>query len=133
MHHVAVTYDGASDANDPVLYVDGVSQTLTQLSNPAGTLVDDSGPNLLAGETGGGLLDLDGAEQNVGYASGIWTAAQVNLHRWHGRIGGPVAVLHPMYTTKTANEGTATADISATGTTVISRIPRCSRPGCGVF
>lgn len=36
-HHVAVTYDTGSTANVPIMYLDGVSQTLTTLSNPTGT------------------------------------------------------------------------------------------------
>jgi len=35
-HHISVSYDGGSTANDPVMYVDGVSQTVTETSTPAG-------------------------------------------------------------------------------------------------
>lgn len=36
--HILVTYDGGSSANDPLAYVDGVSQTVTEATGPSGTL-----------------------------------------------------------------------------------------------
>ncbi len=35
-HHVMVTYDSTNFANDPSIWVDGVSQTVTETSTPAG-------------------------------------------------------------------------------------------------
>jgi hypothetical protein len=35
--HVVVAYDGTSDANDPVMYLNGVSQSVTEVLTPAGT------------------------------------------------------------------------------------------------
>lgn len=37
-HNIVVVYDGGSTANNPVIYIDGVSQTVTRTSAPAGTL-----------------------------------------------------------------------------------------------
>jgi Concanavalin A-like lectin/glucanases superfamily len=36
-HHLLVTYDRALTSNVPVIYVDGVAQTLTTLTSPSGT------------------------------------------------------------------------------------------------
>lgn len=36
-HHFAVTYDNSSTANDPILYVDGSSVTVTEVTTPSGT------------------------------------------------------------------------------------------------
>jgi hypothetical protein len=40
--HFLVTYDSGSTTNDPVMYLDGVSQTVTQIANPAGTIVNSA-------------------------------------------------------------------------------------------
>lgn len=134
-HHVVVVYDGGSTLNDPTIYIDGVSQTIAESSAPSGTLGSDAAQSLLIGENGAGAADLNGAVQHLTYASGLWTAAQVNMHRWWGRVGGSVEVHHPLLTTKLTNEGTATADGTATGTTMTSlpRVERCwgSMMGCG--
>jgi len=37
-HHLAVTYDGASTSNVPLIYVDGVSQSVTTATTPVGTI-----------------------------------------------------------------------------------------------
>jgi len=38
-HHLLLTYDAGNTANDPVIYLDGVSQTVTEGYAPSGTLV----------------------------------------------------------------------------------------------
>jgi hypothetical protein len=35
-YHVAVTHDASSDTNDPLIYINGVSQTLTENQSPSG-------------------------------------------------------------------------------------------------
>jgi hypothetical protein len=37
-HHIAATYDASSTANDPIIYIDGASQVVTELTAPSGTL-----------------------------------------------------------------------------------------------
>lgn len=37
-HHFGITYDGSSTANDPLIYVDGTSVTVTETTAPSGTL-----------------------------------------------------------------------------------------------
>lgn len=130
LHHVAIVYDGGATGNAPTIYVDGASVSVTTVTSPTGTADSDAAQSLFVGETGAGTFDYDGAVQNFSYVSGLWTADQVNRAKWWGRPGGAQAVYHPMFTTKLANEGTATADATATGTAVRS-LPRVVRPGCG--
>lgn len=46
-HHIVVVYNRQLVTNDPVIYVDGVSQTATEYSTPSGTANSDAGNNLL--------------------------------------------------------------------------------------
>lgn len=39
-HHVLVTYDSGATTNDAVIYLDGASQSVTELSTPAGSLTN---------------------------------------------------------------------------------------------
>lgn len=40
--HVAVTYDKGAVGNDPIFYINGVAQTLTELAAPVGTATSDA-------------------------------------------------------------------------------------------
>lgn len=135
LHHLAVVYDGGAAANDPTVYVDGAAVTLIEDVAPSGTLESDAALSLLAGEDGAGGRDLDGAVGWLCYANALWDAAQVNRARWWGTPGGALAVYHPLVTDKLKNEGTATADATATGTAGrgIPRVERCwgALMGCG--
>jgi len=49
-HHVVVTYDSSSTSNNPKIYVDGISQTVSYYSGstiPSGTATSDSGNDLI--------------------------------------------------------------------------------------
>ncbi len=48
-HHVAVVYDNSADTNDPLIYIDGVPQTLIELDTPSGTPSSDAAINLTLG------------------------------------------------------------------------------------
>lgn len=47
--HVAVTYDRSSVSNDPVMYIDGSSKTLTQIFSSSGSPTSDAAESLLIG------------------------------------------------------------------------------------
>lgn len=51
--HVAVVYDSSSTANTPQLFINGVSVAVTQLNTPSGTLLSDSGVDLVIGNYAG--------------------------------------------------------------------------------
>jgi len=65
-HHVAITYDRSSDANDPVMYIDGVSQTVTEERTPTGTASSDAGSAALIGNNAPSTqFDFDGILEDV--------------------------------------------------------------------
>jgi hypothetical protein len=138
--HLAQVYDQGAAANDPVTYLNGTALTYATDTNPTGNPVSDAASSLFVGEACGTLGDLDGKLGHVCYNNTLWTAADVNRARWWGVApGGPstVAVWQPMWTTDLNNRGTATANGTATGTTMnnaaLPRVERCwgSMMGCG--
>lgn len=136
--HVAVVYDAGSTANVPVIYVDGVSQTVATNTAPVGTQASDATATLEIGEASNGDNDYDGRIAAWCYDNTLWDAAKVNRHRWWGCApGGPstVKVWHPFWTSDLNNRGTATANGTATGTRMASlpRVERCwaGLMGCG--
>jgi len=136
--HVAVSYDAGSVANDPVFYVDGVVQAVTENVAPVGTAVSDAAEPLDSGEIGAGS-DLDGLLGHIVYHDAILSDAEINRARWYGSpLGGPssVKVWHPLWTSDLNNRGTATANGTATGTTMDNascpRVERCHAAMMGV-
>jgi len=51
-HHCVITYDDSSASNDPIVYIDGVSVTVTETQTPAGTLRPDNAANYVWGNDG---------------------------------------------------------------------------------
>lgn len=43
-HHFAIAYDASSASNDPLIYIDGVSQTVTEIQAPSGTIAAETEP-----------------------------------------------------------------------------------------
>lgn len=137
LRHIVSSYDRSSTANNATGSIDNASVTMTEDGGPpSGTATSDAGATLQIGDgTNVGIAWYDGRVQNLCFASGAWTAAQINRHYWYGTCGGSMLVRHPMITTKTGNEGTATADATVTGATMAS-LPRtermyCATMGCG--
>ena len=58
--HVAITYDGSSVSNDPIIYVDGKSVLLTDGSTPAGSYSSDSSSDLIIGNKSDGSRTFEG-------------------------------------------------------------------------
>jgi hypothetical protein len=47
-HHVGISYDSSSTSNDPVAYIDGSSQSVTEITGPpAGAVTDNADPYIL--------------------------------------------------------------------------------------
>jgi hypothetical protein len=74
--HVAVAYDRSSPANDPVLYIDGVVQALTETSSPSGAASLSSAAYYL-GSVGGTTRYLDGALDEVKVHTRLLTPQEV--------------------------------------------------------
>lgn len=64
-YHVAVTYDRSSTANAPVIYLNGSSDSASQISAPSGTVADDSAKDLYIAETVLGSGDYSGVMDEV--------------------------------------------------------------------
>ena len=130
MRHVAVTYNNSATTNDPLMWIDGVTDTVIQLgADPVGSVTSDAAANLIAGENGANAADFDGQIGWLCFTNVAFTDADVNRGRWWGRPGGGLKVYHPWMTTKLTNEGTATATGTATGTTVVNMPCPVVRPG----
>lgn len=129
---VGMTYDRGNVANDPQGYVNGTAVAMPSVAvNPVGAAQSDAANTLTVGAGG----------QQVGwfcFDNTIWTSTMMNRHRWYGVApGGPstLDVWHPMWTTATANKGTATADMTVGASTMVA-IPKVERMhgsgmGCG--
>jgi hypothetical protein len=59
-HHIVITYDGGSTANDPVIYVDGASVTVTELAAPVGTINTANTGAYVLGNRAAGDRNMDG-------------------------------------------------------------------------
>lgn len=132
LRHVVITYNNSSATNDPAAWIDGASSGVTESVAPGTTADSDAAKNLVLGEGEDGGGDLDGLIGFYCYDNTVWDSATVNRHRWWGCApGGPssVKVWHPFWSASLTNKGTATANATATGTTVnnagVPRVERC--------
>lgn len=134
-YHIVLTYDkNAAAGTDPVIYVNGVAETITENSTPVGTPVSDAVEPMNSGKDDSfDTAFLSGKLGWLCYASGAWDAAAVNRARWWGRPHGGIAVYHPLVSGKLTNEGTATANGTATGTTVANMVTSVVRPGSAMM
>ncbi len=86
---VAVTYNADNVANDPIIYVNGISVALTEDSTPVGTRGSDVGIDLIIGNDSGGTLTWDGLIGLFIASTRIWTAQQLRDHlRQHRGLFG---------------------------------------------
>jgi hypothetical protein len=76
-HHLVVTYDNSSVSNDPIFYVDGVSQTVTESSTPVGTRVSDENYDIYIGNRQSLARSLCGVISSVRMHNRILTADEV--------------------------------------------------------
>jgi len=76
-NHFAVTYNGASDSNNPVMYINGQSVTVTKDDAPTGTVEADGGNKTIGNQAADGRA-MHGNLCNLGMWKGtILTQAQV--------------------------------------------------------
>jgi len=75
-HHICITYDGSSTTNNPLIYLDGVSQAVTTRSTPSGTLLLPDGTVTIGRATGGGQ-EFDGRLAEFAMWNRILTAGEV--------------------------------------------------------
>lgn len=80
-HHVAVTYDDSSTSNNPKIYVDGVSQSVSYYSGltiPSGTATSDAANDLIVGNRLTLDRGLDGLMDEVRISKTERTAAWIS-------------------------------------------------------
>jgi hypothetical protein len=128
MHHIVIDYDGSATSNQMHFFVNGGSSESTVLATPTLAIESDAALTLRTGEDAAGGSDANHIMGWLAISKEVWTAEQRNRHRWWGRPGGAPLIYHPLVTDKLANEGTATAAGTATGTTMVG-FPRVQRPG----
>jgi hypothetical protein len=75
--HVAVTYNNSSASNDPVIYINGESKTITESITPAGTASDDSATSLFIGNRSAGDRTFDGSIDDVRVYNYILNSRQI--------------------------------------------------------
>lgn len=131
--HIAVTYDPSSPSNDPVFYFNGALDTTVETAAPSGTAQSDATKDLILGTNDALGFDFDGLMGWLVVASGILDAAAINRAKWWGRPNGGLQVYHPLVTDKLSNEGSATANGTASGTTVVGMAVPVVRPGTALM
>lgn len=75
-HHLVVVYNSGSVANDPTIYIDGVSQTVTETQTPVGSITLSSA-TLRIGNTSADDRTFDGSIDDTKIYDYARTAAQV--------------------------------------------------------
>lgn len=76
-HHLAVSYDGGSSVNAPVMYVDGVAQVLTQAVGSGGTLNTNADPYILGNRANDNARNWDGLNAEWAVWNRILSAAEI--------------------------------------------------------
>ncbi|MHA2334741.1 MAG: DUF2341 domain-containing protein, partial [Candidatus Hodarchaeales archaeon] len=73
--HVVIAYDESSTSNDPIIYINGISQTINELEAPSGVASDDSAQSLRIGNYAGGTTrTFDGIIDNIQIHTNILSA-----------------------------------------------------------
>jgi len=94
-HHVVVTYDSDSDANNASFFQDGQVTTANKSATPSGTVADDSGLDKYVGRgaNGGTMTYFDGRISDVRFFNREITAAEASWlgAGYKGPIDGEVA------------------------------------------
>lgn len=75
--HIAITYDNSSILNDPLIYVDGVSQTVTENVTPIGTAASDAAQTGRLGNVATGTRTFSGNLANVALFDRILAAEEI--------------------------------------------------------
>ncbi len=77
--HILVTYDMGSTANDPAIYVNGASQTVTERGTPSGTAPANSQSTLYLGSDSGNGQYYDGRMAEFAMWNRVLTAAEADI------------------------------------------------------
>lgn len=114
-NHFAITYNGSDVANNPVMYVNGLSKSVTRNTAPVGT-VDADDSDKVIGNRSADDRTFDGYICNVGMWKGtVLTAAQVKEVMMASSYGQVVNVAQPTaYYLLSANGNDSTGNFNGT-------------------
>ena len=120
---VLVTYDAGSPVNAPLMYLNGVSQSVTPAAGPVGTYVPGTGSLFIGNSDAAALRTFDGQLADCLYVNRILTPGEVA----QDYAAGP-ATLRPtglwMLGEGGAFNRTATSGLHGTGTAIsVSTVP----------
>lgn len=59
-HHLAITHDMSSDANDPIIYLDGIAVSISEVQVPSGTRADNATGYCVGNRSDDGSRGWDG-------------------------------------------------------------------------
>ena len=76
--HLAITYNWGATTNDPVIYINGVSQSITEDTAPSGTKVNTSTTFAIGGVSGDSAGDWDGRIAEFAFWNRVLTAAEIS-------------------------------------------------------
>jgi hypothetical protein len=125
-HHIAITYDSGSTSNDPVIYIDGSSVSVTELSAPSGTLTDNSDAYIIGNR---GAADRNWAGRLAEFAvwNRILNAREIASVYRSGPLAIPDHVEYlPIWGTHSSEpefRATTSAAATVTGTVAVNHAP----------
>jgi hypothetical protein len=76
-YHIALVYDRTGSENDPVMYIDGVSQTVTENTSPSGSPTSDADFELWIGNRPDLARTFDGLIDEVRFYNRALSAAEI--------------------------------------------------------
>ena len=78
-HHFVVTYDAGSVSNDPIIYLDGTSVTVTENVTPTGSIASGSNSKYLLGDNsaGTGNIAFDGNILSIAIYNRILSTTEI--------------------------------------------------------
>ncbi len=76
-HHVAITYNYSSTSNDPIIYIDGVSVSISESSTPVGSYMTGTTNTFKIGAPTVLTYPFDGRMNNALVYNRILTAAEI--------------------------------------------------------
>lgn len=76
-YDIAITYDSSSTSNDPVFYINGVSQSVLETTAPSGSLVTGTNTNFEISSSLGVFSSIDGTIGKAFIYNRILTASEI--------------------------------------------------------
>ena len=130
-HHICTYYDSSLTTNDPLAWVDGVPQVVTEITTPVGTVTTNANA-LILGNRVDGLRNWDGMLMEFATWNRQLTHQEINglAQRW-SPVCFPIGLQEYRPGTMTHSLARATHG-TLTGTKVVSGVPLIVTPRWGV-